>query len=353
MSRTCRKKVSQFEKATGEHFGLIEQNFLQGERTYIGRIPYGYQKNEKDVVVCRKTANVVRKIFQWKMEGMSRNQIAQNLNEMAVMSPSAFLMRQNQAYQKKPPPWKERTITSLLKNNVYSGARGIPALITKEQFQSVQEILKTETRQWKQIHQQSKKWEKTNIQFRTLIYCGYCGRRLIYLREKCDKQSTGFRSYYRCPGFRDTPCVLKRRYREDMLWNTEKAFLKAFGVKPDQMDMDNIHYFFCRLQVYQDKRIVLWTKFRGFIGGKDLMEKDFFEEMKDVDIQTVKKEELKDICQISIDENLTAEEKKKEFLRQIGNPYCFRCGDLIVKVEYAKDGPTIEECLRESLDTIV
>lgn len=37
---------------------------------------------------------------------------------------------------------------------------------------------------------------------------------------------------------------------------------------------------------------------------------------------------LVDIRDVSVDKNLTREERVAEFVRQIKNPYCFRCGRL-------------------------
>lgn len=35
-----------------------------------------------------------------------------------------------------------------------------------------------------------------------------------------------------------------------------------------------------------------------------------------------------------------------EFVRQIKNPYCFRCGDFTIRASFASDGVTIEERLQ-------
>ena len=43
---------------------------------------------------------------------------------------------------------------------------------------------------------------------------------------------------------------------------------------------------------------------------------------------------LVDIRDVSVDKNLTREERVAEFVRQIKNPYCFRCGRFTVPVSY-------------------
>lgn len=73
------------------------------------------------------------------------------------------------------------------------------------------------------------------------------------------------------------------------------------------------------------------------------------EEMRAVDIRTVRPEDVADIQQIKIDNNLTQQEKQKEFIRQVGNPYCFRVGKVIVKAAYSGDGVSMNERFEELL----
>jgi len=74
-----------------------------------------------------------------------------------------------------------------------------------------------------------------------------------------------------------------------------------------------------------------------------------FEKMKNTDTETVNKEELVDIQTVSVDKNLSKEERIAEFIRQIKNPYCFKCGKFTVRARYAENGPTLEECLQSVL----
>lgn len=54
---------------------------------------------------------------------------------------------------------------------------------------------------------------------------------------------------------------------------------------------------------------------------------------------------LVDIRDVSVDRNLPREERIAEFVRQIKDPYRFRCGNFIVNTSFAEGGATIEECL--------
>ncbi len=55
---------------------------------------------------------------------------------------------------------------------------------------------------------------------------------------------------------------------------------------------------------------------------------------------------LVDIRTISVDKDLPKEDRIAAFVRQIKNPYRFRCGDFIVNAAFASGGPTLEECLQ-------
>ena len=71
--------------------------------------------------------------------------------------------------------------------------------------------------------------------------------------------------------------------------------------------------------------------------------------MKSVDIRTVKPEDVADIQQIKIDAALTQQEMRKEFIRQVGNPYCFRVGKVIVKAAFSGYGVSLNERFEELL----
>ena len=77
-----------------------------------------------------------------------------------------------------------------------------------------------------------------------------------------------------------------------------------------------------------------------------------FEEMKTIDVRTVDPETLVDVTGIVIDESLSKEERKAEYLRQVKNPYCFRVGDVVVKNVYNNDGVTLQERFEQFARTL-
>ncbi len=72
-----------------------------------------------------------------------------------------------------------------------------------------------------------------------------------------------------------------------------------------------------------------------------------FEELQSVDIRTVRPEDVVDIRQIKIEEGLLQQEKRREFIRQVKNPYCFRGGNVIVKASYSGNGVSLNERFEE------
>ncbi len=65
--------------------------------------------------------------------------------------------------------------------------------------------------------------------------------------------------------------------------------------------------------------------------------------MRSVDIRTVDPSTLRDIRDVIIDTELPKEERILDFIRQIGNPYCYLHGKYVVKVSFTDTEVTLEE----------
>lgn len=83
-----------------------------------------------------------------------------------------------------------------------------------------------------------------------------------------------------------------------------------------------------------------------FIGGMSL------EELQLVDIRAVKPEDVVDIQQIKIDDGLSQQEKRREFIRQVKNPDCFCVGKVIVKASYSGNGISLNERFEELMMSV-
>lgn len=74
--------------------------------------------------------------------------------------------------------------------------------------------------------------------------------------------------------------------------------------------------------------------------------------LKSVDIRKVDKSSLVDLNSVHIDESKPVQERVLSFLQQIQNPYCFRIGDVAVKVNYKSDGPSFQQNFEDLLRTM-
>ena len=75
-------------------------------------------------------------------------------------------------------------------------------------------------------------------------------------------------------------------------------------------------------------------------------------QMKEVDIHTVDRESLVDIKEVAVDMKLPKKQRFEDFLRKIRNPYCYRCGKIVVKVSFSDTDATLEDRLEHYLATL-
>lgn len=76
------------------------------------------------------------------------------------------------------------------------------------------------------------------------------------------------------------------------------------------------------------------------------------EHMRDVDVCTVDPDTLVDLADVKVNTTLPRAERLLDYLDQIKNPYCFKCGKTVVKVNFADTDATIEERLEKYLLTL-
>jgi hypothetical protein len=70
------------------------------------------------------------------------------------------------------------------------------------------------------------------------------------------------------------------------------------------------------------------------------LETDFY----DVDVN-----ELKDIRKVRIDRSQTKEKRIAQYLKQVGNPYMVRVGNVKVKIRFANNGVSFEDAFEDLL----
>lgn len=70
---------------------------------------------------------------------------------------------------------------------------------------------------------------------------------------------------------------------------------------------------------------------------------DELKAMQEVDVRKVDPATLRDIRDVKINQDIPKGERILDFIRQIGNPYCYRHGDYVVKISFTDTDITLEE----------
>lgn len=73
------------------------------------------------------------------------------------------------------------------------------------------------------------------------------------------------------------------------------------------------------------------------------------ETMKSEDIRTVNFAELIDISTVKVNTDLPPNEKIRNFIEQVKNPYFFRVDNIVVKTSHAEEGESITELVQTCL----
>ena len=64
-------------------------------------------------------------------------------------------------------------------------------------------------------------------------------------------------------------------------------------------------------------------------------------ELRSVDVNSVDKEMLTDVSGLILDVGIPQSQRLKQILTKTKNPYCFRVGDMGVKLEFADNAPKL------------
>lgn len=168
---------------------------------------YGYCKDERNknrLVVDEYAADIVRSIYRRKLEGMSAQAIAEQLNSENVLAPSEYKRLCGLNYHSgfkagTHAKWQAIQVLRILKNEVYTGTMvqgrrqkinykikkirdveesgwiRVPnmheAIIPQKLFDTVQEVLKLDTC--------ASKGQQTVNLFSGIVRCGGCGQNMV------------------------------------------------------------------------------------------------------------------------------------------------------------------------------
>ena len=82
------------------------------------------------------------------------------------------------------------------------------------------------------------------------------------------------------------------------------------------------------------------------------MDYQALKKLENVDICSVSKEELVNLRNVKINLEERREERIKEFLTQVKNPYCFVCDGIIVKMRFSDCNETLEDKLADYFNSL-
>ena len=189
-----------------------------------------YSKDISRKVSTALKAPIVRKIFQWKIEGLSLLAIADRLDAMNAPNPEfqkyQVGVRTGNATAKKI--WNKSSLTTILDNPHYVGDtvlgrtlnaiyKGVKnqhidreewivfpntheAIISREDFQKVREMRNAAARTRVEKMERTEEIRATLINlFEDKIVCADCGRKLYFHRKRVDKRKDGaWYAFYEC-----------------------------------------------------------------------------------------------------------------------------------------------------------
>lgn len=97
---------------------------------YTGAQPmYGYKRSPENwyrLIIDEPAADVIRHMFQWRLEGLSNERIAKKLNSMSIPSPAEYKNAAGHPHTtsfqtKETAQWYAGTVIRILRNPVYIG----------------------------------------------------------------------------------------------------------------------------------------------------------------------------------------------------------------------------------------
>lgn len=72
-------------------------------------------------------------------------------------------------------------------------------------------------------------------------------------------------------------------------------------------------------------------------------------EMRQRNIQSIEEGSFTDLQSIAMDPSLPRDSRLEIFSRHAADPYCVRCGEIKIKLEFAEDSPSLQEVFSQLL----
>lgn len=205
---------------------------------------YGYQKDPEQahrLTVDEYAAGVVRDIFRWKLEGVNPQGIADTLNRQGILSPAEYKktlgLRYSTPFKASGKAlWSAGNVLRVLKNPIYTGTLiqgrettpsykvhkrvsrpesewavvpdNHPAIISREDFDTVQKVLALDTRRTADADAVSL--------FSGMVFCAECGASMV--RKPVTANGKKY-IYYICSAHKQDKSCSPHRIRDSDLEN--------------------------------------------------------------------------------------------------------------------------------------
>ena len=240
---------------------------------------YGYRKNPEDIhklIVDDEAADVVREIFNMFLLGMTKSEISEELNKREVMTPALYKKIHNLGYTKpkKDNKWNYEMIDRILRDENYTGTlvqgkrrnenyishkevknpekdwikfeNHHEALVSKEVFDKVQEMLKVQRRS-----------TNKNDLLSGYLFCADCNGPMALVKGKKN-------SYYYCRNSLNKKICTKHRIRQNDLYNKIIELLNLKKLDDEiieELNRDLITKYIDRIIIYEEEKVDVILKY--------------------------------------------------------------------------------------------
>ncbi|MBD5088445.1 MAG: recombinase family protein [Clostridiales bacterium] len=255
------------------------QKIKREKGEFIGAFPvYGYKRdadNRHHLVVDEEAACIVKKIFQWKIEGYSPKAIADKLSEAGVLSPYAYKKSKGEHYfsgfvREENTQWSQVTVRRILQDETYLGTlvQGKTGklnfkmkktqkkekeewvrvlgmhepLIKKEDFELVERLLMADCR--------ASNKEKPSYKFAGFLYCGDCREQM---HRRINHNKTGDRIYYICGTYNRGKGCSRHSIAEEVL--EQKILEQMRTIQAEKVDRKLLATVVEKIYVYQKNKV--------------------------------------------------------------------------------------------------
>lgn len=230
------------------------------EGLFVGSsVPYGYKRSDEDsrmLVIDEYAAEIVKRIFDMKNNGLTEGLIAKTLTKEGILPPDVYKGRKLKHVTVTTNLWKTSSIKTILKNEAYIGnlIQGkyervslkskkkrllpkskwivkngvIPPIISQELFTKVNQVKeKSDTR-----------FRQYEYLLKGLVACADCGKTMLVRRVKNQYDSTKFYAVYACrtyANYNRDACSM-HYYREEVLNELIIKSIRSLLLKYSQIE---------------------------------------------------------------------------------------------------------------------